>query len=277
MHLSERFISQPWHILPACIPPMASRLKLLASEQQGEQPRKLTIADFVHQRQPMEITADGLALLHVCGTLGRNLVPVEKMCGDTDYNDVIAEVRAAAGNPAVRGIVVAIDSGGGSVVGASECRDAIAEASTQKPVVVYTEGMMCSAAYEIAAGASFLIGSPSSIVGSIGTITMLADFTGWYEQMGVKIHVIPATASDLKSTYWPQAALTDDQRADVQRFVDRWNEDFLNFVSLHRMDADSDSMRGQCFDARDALDRGLLDELGDFDTACRECLALAGR
>jgi len=274
MHLSERFLTQPWHIHPACVVPMAQRLALSPAKSAG--PQALSIADFIHQRRAMEITPDGVAIIDVVGGLGRNLVNVEKILGDTDYNDVMTEVETAVENPGVKCILLTIDSGGGSVVGCAEARQVIAEATQEKPVIAYTQGMMCSAAYELAAGSSFIMASPTAIVGSIGTITMLMDVTAFWESMGVKFHVIPASQSDLKSTYWPQAELSEDQRAEVQRFVNRWNDDFLSFVRLHRMDVDEDSMRGQAFDAREAKDRGLIDETGNFDEAIDECLALAG-
>lgn len=272
MHLTERFTSQPWHIHPQSIISMIQRLEIAS---RTSQPNGLMLSDFIEQRQPMQITSEGLAIIHVCGTLGRNLLPYEKLWGDTDYNDIIAEVGAAASNPAVRAILVIGNSGGGSVVGAAECREAVAEAARVKPLVWYTEGMVASACYEIAAPATRLYGSPSSIWGSIGTITMLADYSEYFAQFGVKYHVIPATKSDLKSTYFPQSAPTDEQKAEVLRFVDRWNEDFMGFVRAHRIEVTDDSMRGQAFDAREAADRGLIDDTCDLDTAMDEALAMA--
>lgn len=275
MHLSDRFSSQPWHVHPQAIPALLQRLEQGVKLEQNSGPQKLTIADFVQQRQPMVITPDGAAIIHVCGTLGRSLVNVEKICGDTDYNDIMADVAAASEDQRVVAIVLAINSGGGSVIGEPECRDAILAAAQVKPVVAYTEGMMCSAAYAIAAGATKILASPSAIVGSIGTITMLADYTGYFEQWGVKFHVVPGTKSDLKSTYWPQVAPTGEQLAEVQRFVDRFNDDFTGFVKAHRLEVTDSTMRGQAFDAREALDLGLIDGTCDFDTAIDEALALA--
>lgn len=276
MHSFERFLGQPWHVNPQVVPTLLQRReewgpRIAASAD----PKALSIADWIHQRQPMVVTGEGVAIIEACGSLGRGLVTVDKLLGDTDYDDLIAEFSEAVADERVKGILFAIDSGGGSVVGAQECREAVAAAAAQKPVVAATCGMLCSAAYEIAAPASLIVASPSSIVGSIGTITSRWDFSGYYEQFGVKVDFITGTKADLKAMYRPEKPMSDMERAEIQRFTDRWNEDFIAFVRSCRPGVEDSTMRGQCFDAREGKDLGLIDELGCFDEAMDECLALA--
>lgn len=277
MHSFERFLGQPWHVNPQFIPTLLQRRQEWGPRIAAAiDPKQLSISDWIHQRQPMVVTGEGLAIIEACGSLGRGLVTVDKLLGDTDYDDLISEFSEAVANQRVKGILFAINSGGGSVVGAQECREAVAAAEAQKPVVAVTNGFLCSAAYEIASPSSLIVASPSSIVGSIGTITSRYDYTGYYEQWGVKIDVMPATKSDLKAMYNPAKPLSDMERAEIQRFVDRWNEDFMAFIRDHRPGVEDTTMRGQCFDAREGKDLGLIDELGDFDAAIDECLAMAG-
>jgi protease-4 len=275
MHLSSRF-SQPWYIDNSAIAPLMERLRLGSSVHVVQnQPQALTIGDFIHQRQPMMITQEGIAVIEVCGTLGRNLSNYEKICGDTDYNDIMSDVGEAVADDRVKGIMILNDSGGGSVVGAAECRQAIVTATLKKPVLTYTESCEGSACYMIGAGATKKIAAASSIVGSIGTILARLDISGYYEQLGVKFNVMPATQSDLKSTFWAQTPLTDAQRDNLQQWLDRLNVDFMSFVKLHRMDVEDDTMRGQCFDGLEAATRGLVDEVGNFDEAYEEIVALS--
>lgn len=277
MQIFDRFLGQPWHINPQSIPALIQRraewCPRLAS---ATDPKALCIGDFIHQRQPMSITADGIAIIEACGSLGRGLCNIDKILGDTDYDDLICEFGQAVADPCVSAIVFAIESGGGSVVGAAECRSAVAAAAAQKPVVAVTSSFMCSAAYEIAAGASLIMAAPSAIVGSIGTLTTRADYSGYYAKFGVKLDVITATASDLKAAFNPDKPLSDAERAEIQRFVDRWNDDFTAFIRTCRPGVAEGTMRGQAFDAREAVELGLLDGLGDYDDAMDECAAMAG-
>lgn len=260
--------TRPWHISADALPGILSRYN--APQSEG-----FDIEDFIIQRQPYVVTSEGIAVIDVRGPLGRGLTNIDRICGDTDYNDIIEEVLQATNDQNVKGILLTIDSPGGSVQGGIECRDAIANAAKEKPVVVYTEGLLCSAAYEIAAGASVIAASPSAIVGSIGTFCVRPDFSEAYAQMGVKIHVIAAKESDLKTAHNPSTPLEQDGREEIQRSVNRWNADFLQFVSAHRNGIAPESMRGQVFDAREAQELGLVDAIGDIDDALDEVLGLA--
>jgi protease-4 len=101
---------------------------------------------------------------------------------DRDRLDLI---DAAARNNNVRGMILAIDSPGGSVSGGESLHDAIARFAARKPVVVTMGGVAASAGYMIAVPAARIFASNATLTGSIGVILQSPDLSGLLGKLGV--------------------------------------------------------------------------------------------
>jgi signal peptide peptidase SppA len=162
-----------------------------------------------------------------------------------------------------RGILLHVDSPGGTITGTPEIADLVA--SKPVPTVAYTEDMMASAAYYMAAGASAIVASKSADVGSIGVYIPWIDSSAQYEAEGLKPDPIIGAGGDLKAIGFG-GSLTPEQRAHLQEGVDSSLADFKAHILAHRNVPDG-AMRGQTLDGKAALAANLVDAIGDMGAA----------
>lgn len=141
-------------------------------------------------------------------------------------------IRAAVADKTIDGILLLIDSPGGTVAGTGDLADEVAAANKQKPVVAYIEDLGASAAYWVASQASKVFANAGALVGSIGTFAVLYDFSGQAGQMGVKVRV--ARAGKFKGMAVDGTEITDEQFAYWQGIIDKLNAQFLSGVSAGR-------------------------------------------
>jgi protease-4 len=224
---------------------------------------QLSISDFVNARRPYQVSDQGIAVIHANEVLSRTATNVDKLLGDTHYNDLITELSQAVDDDQVRGILLDISSPGGSAVGAPEAAQAVQDAAQEKPVVAYVETVGASAAYYFAAASNAIVASPSAIVGSIGTISMFPDISAMLERFGVKFNIITPEQSDLKATGNPFRAMTDAEKEFLQSRAESLNAAFTSWVQSHRPMVDDGTMRGQWFSGSQAIANGIVDQVGN--------------
>jgi protease-4 len=203
---------------------------------------------------------NGIATIDIVGPLGDDVVPIEKAVGVTDYRDIIADVTAAIQQGA-KGILLRVDSPGGTVVGAREAYESIAK--TNIPVVAYVDGLATSAAYMVSVGADYIVSRPSANVGNIGSIFVMYDDGKLLERMGIERFVFTNEEATLKSAGY---GLTDEQRAFLQEWMNHAGNDFRAMVSANR-EVDDVVYKAGWYYGDTALSLNLIDELGDLNLA----------
>lgn len=180
--------------------------------------------------------------------------------GGADTRAVQREVRIAAADPDVSGIMLLIDSPGGSVDGLAELGDTVASAARSKPVVAQADGMIASAAYYVASQADAIYAQRMDMVGSLGARLLLYDYSQMFKNEGVE--AVPVDTGAYKSAGATGTPITRQQRADYQRIVDAFGNDFRRAIMRGRgMTA---SRVGKVFDgriwtAKEAKALGLID------------------
>ena len=111
------------------------------------------------------------AIIHVDGTIDKNLSSWDRLCLDaTDLRDVDQALVTVANDRTIKNVLLAIDSPGGSVTGVPETADRIEALAKLKNVFAFTEGMCCSAAYWLAAGADQIFSTSSAQMGQRGRL-----------------------------------------------------------------------------------------------------------
>lgn len=259
-HLAEQIYFRPWFITPQGH--ASIRLVFERALATGLTPpataEELRISDLFPQRRPLAIDDQGIASIHILGPIGKGLSKLEQSCGATGIEQIRADYSKALDKGAT-GILLDFDSPGGTITGVPELAGLIA----QKPVptVAYTEDMMASAAYYLAAGATAIVASPSASVGSIGVYIPWMDTSARYEQEGMKPDPIVNTGGDLKAMGFG-GKLTEAQRAHLQAEVDADFAQFKNHVRNFRLVADT-AMRGQVMNGHAANAANLVDYTGD--------------
>ena len=117
--------------------------------------------------------------------------------GRTSYEGLQAQVLRAIRNPAIKGVVFEVDSFGGELAGAFETADLIARLSAEKPTLAVLTDHALSAGYLLASAARQIIMPEHGRAGSIGVVTLHADFSSALEQRGIKVTVLRAGAQKM--------------------------------------------------------------------------------
>lgn len=178
----------------------------------------------------------------------------EMGCCDVDMVRLHANIAAA--DPTVSQVILHIDSPGGSVVGVPEAGAALSRLADKKPVYAWTETVMASAAYWFGSQARAVFSSTSARLGSIGVYSLYMDASKLMEEFGVKVNAMQAGKFKLAGA--PFRAMSDEERAHLQRRTDRVRDQFHAAVS-NRRSLKAEHMEGQTFDAEEAVQHGLSD------------------
>lgn len=210
---------------------------------------------------------NGIAVINLKGAVMKY-----DYCGAPGTQSMIKALQQANDNPSISGIVLQIDSPGGSVDGTEQFANAVKNSA--KPVVAYVNGMMCSAAMWVGSAASERIASSNTdVVGSIGTMASWMDFKGYYEQMGIKKHEVYATDSTHKNNGFRQAS-EGNYEPLIKTWLDPLNSEFTGAIQENLPNADKTVLNGSHFIAKDAKKKGLVDKIGTFETAVKTAMKL---
>ncbi len=205
------------------------------------------------------------AVLGPAGGLGKGdrvaLVEVENIIlDDPRLNLAIRELEK---DEAVKAVLVAIDSPGGTVVGGESLFAALSTVGREKPVIAVIAGLGTSAGYMVALGAEHIVARPGTITGSIGVILQTTEITGLLGKLGIK--ALSIKSSPLKAQPNPFEALSEEARKVTQGVVDDIQTMFVNLVAKRRKMPRDKALKladGRIFTGRQAKDNGLIDQLG---------------
>lgn len=220
---------------------------------------------------PYTLTPEGVAVITLDGSLAR-----DSWFG-TDPATIKSAVRAAAGDPAAKSILMVVDSPGGSVSGIADLADTFAEAGKVKPTVAYAADIACSAAYMVACQARKLYAGPTAMVGSIGTFLSIADWSKAADMAGIKVNVVKA--GEFKGAGVMGTVVTDAQLADAQRLVNSINNEFVARVGRGRGMSGERVQQladGRVHIGQAAVDLGLADGVRTLEQVIAEMSATAG-
>jgi len=172
---------------------------------------------------------NGIAVIGLSGSLMK-----QSSSFSSSSSTVLArrKIRAAIKNPDVAGILLLVESPGGTVAGTKELADDVAAANKQKPVWAYCDDLCASAAYWIASQADKVFANSTAIVGSIGTYAVIQDYSAMAAKEGIKVHVVKA--GEFKGAGTPGTEITAEQLADWQARVNELNEFFIAGVASGR-------------------------------------------
>lgn len=186
---------------------------------------------------------------------------------------VLSSVRTAFEDAGAQGVVLLINSPGGSPVQAGIINDEVRrlKALHKKPVYAVVEESCASAAYYIAVAADKIFVDKASIVGSIGVLMDGFGFTGLMEKLGVERRLM--TAGENKGFLDPFSPQTERQRAYAQAMLDQIHQQFIDVVKRGRGDRlkeTPETFSGLFWSGQQAVDMGLADQLGSLDFVARE-------
>ncbi|HJL17733.1 MAG TPA: signal peptide peptidase SppA [Sandaracinaceae bacterium LLY-WYZ-13_1] len=190
---------------------------------------------------------------------------------------VARAIDRMAGDPAVRAIVLRVDSPGGSVMASDQIYRAVVRARRRKPVIASMGAVAASGGYYVAAPAHEIWADPSTITGSIGVWFGKVDFAPLGRMIGVELEQMGrgehAGATSLYRPFRP------DERALLADSVRHWYRSFLRRVARGRgmRVREVDALgRGRLWMGDQAVDNGLVDHLGGLGSALAAARRAAG-
>jgi len=180
--------------------------------------------------------------------------------------NIVEFVKKADENSRVKVILLEINSPGGSAVASDEIASAVKKAN--KPVVALIREAGASGGYWIASAADHIIANRMSITGSIGVISSYLEFSGLMKEYGVGYERL--VAGENKDIGVPLRKLENNERKILQSKLDKIHDFFIQGVAENRKMEFSEVQKvatGEFYLGVEALELGLVDQLGDADTA----------
>lgn len=216
---------------------------------------------------------DGVAIIPIVGPIFRYANLFTRISGGTSIEILAKDFQVALDSPDVYAILPWFDTPGGEAPGVSELSDILFDARGKKPMIAYGGGAVCSGGYLLASQFPELVIDQTALVGSIGVIMTFVDDRGWQKEHGLVNVEIVSSQSPKKR---PDVT-TSDGRAQIQRIVDDLADVFVDRVARGRgVTAEtvlSDFGQGDVFVGQRAIDAGLADRLGSFESVLAELAA----
>jgi signal peptide peptidase SppA len=274
--LARNIFSKPWLIAPfyveSILPFVASML-----EHQTELPLNLIQESnafaIAGTKTPIAIRSNtsldnapkgSIAVIDIQGALMKN----DQYCGPAGMESIGAWIKAADNNQNIDGIILKVDSPGGTVDGTEELGNIIR--STKKPIVGFVNGTMASAAYWIGSATDTLIANGATAhIGSIGVMMSFADLQPALEKAGVKFHEVYSSLSGDKNKGFREAR-QGDYTDIIGNTLDPLAQMFTDTVTKNRsgkLSSKENVLTGKMYFAKDAKKFGLIDSIGTMDDA----------
>ena len=253
------------------------------SELAGQSPIRVTVRNYLRDTQTVGLGKffapdNVIALVYVSGLMVPGDVEANIFGADVAAGATIARyVREASDDPAVKAIVIRVDSGGGAVTAADVMGREIELAAERKPVIVSMSDVAASGGYWIASKATRVFANRATYTGSIGVVMARLDLRGTFELLGINHEIIKrGDNADLLSTAVP---LRPEQVNILERSVAEIYTDFLDVVTegrnLERSAVDAVA-KGRVWTGEQALEHHLVDDIGGLREALVAARAEAG-
>jgi protease IV len=187
-----------------------------------------------------------------------------------ESDDIISKIRILEKKESVKGVIIRINSPGGSVGASEEIYNEIKYLSTKKPVITSISNLAASGGYYVAIGSDFIFSNKGSITGSIGVIMQLAYLEKLYEF--IKISPIVIKSGKFKDLGSSHRKMKPEEKKLLQALSDNMHDQFKTSVSKERkipMEIIDNIADGRIFSGQQALELGLIDKIGTFGDSVR--------
>ena len=186
----------------------------------------------------------------------------------TEDEELIKRLETIRKSPKVKGVILSIDSPGGTTVGGESIYEEVRKLAGDKPVVAEVGTLAASAGYMIASAADHIVARKTSIVGSIGVLIQYPDVSSLMDKLGIKLEEVKS--SPLKASPSPFKPTNDDERAMVRKLILDSYDWFVGIVAERRKMTHEQALAladGSIFTGRQGLANGLVDAVGGENEA----------
>lgn len=207
-----------------------------------------------------------------CKTEQKTIIKTVHIGNEVHFHKTMIDLLNAAKNEKVLGLLLVIDNYGGRTTNFFMLHDLIKKVARLKPVVALVAGAALSCGYAIASAADYIVAGNLSELGNIGVIS-----EKWYYKepsitvkegdaiTTAKLEMDLFRAGECKDLHNPNRQLSDKEKQYIQENVDKIYHTFLALVAQNRsldLDLYTTWAEGRIFIGREALELGLIDEIG---------------
>ncbi len=230
-----------------------------------------------NETKPYQII-DRIAVIEIHGVIAKRMNLFSQISGGVSTQITGGDITEALNDPEVDGILLSIDSPGGSVEGTQELAGIIFEGREKKPILAYSDGIIASGAYWIGSAAhEMYISSDTVAVGSIGVVAAHVDMSKYEEKLGIKTtEVYAGKYKRISSAYQP---LSEEGKQDIQGNVDYIYSVFVGQVAQHRgvptENVIENMADGKLFIGQQSIKAGLVDGVSTFNQALLRVSAMS--
>lgn len=280
-HILRAVYERPWAILPSTLALIVDIIRFRAAGgvlSDDEISARVSAAQNGPRKGGRQ--SGTVAVIPVYGPISQRQNMMSASSGGTSIEQLTSDFRGAMADDQVDGIVLEVDSPGGTVDMVEELATEIRAARGGKPIVAIANVMAASAAYWIASAADEIVVTPSGYVGSIGVFTAHEDLSAQAEMDGVKVTLV--SAGRFKTEGNPWEPLSEEAQANLQDQVNQVYGTFVGAVAKGRGTSVDDVRHGygegRVMLAKDALAAGMVDRIDTLDNTIRRVArqAIAG-
>lgn len=251
---------------------LVTKLCDLAQVEKAESLHLVPLADYVSAK--------------VSGTGGKEQVAVLFANGEIidgfDYREIaadrfVAEIDRLRKDKSVKAVILRVNSPGGSVIASEKIRSALNLLKAEKPLVASYANYAASGGYWISAGSEKIFSDATCLTGSIGVFSLIPEFSRTVDKLGVNVVSVGSNRhSDMYSLMRPFDA---EETAGMQDYIEDIYGRFVNLVAEGRSltpEKVDEMAQGRVWTGADALELGLVDEIGGLREAVDYAASLAG-
>lgn len=198
-----------------------------------------------------------------------------------DHRQTLRQLEHAAESADIYGVILQVNTPGGGVVESDELHERIVAIQEEfdKPVYAVMGGQAASGGYYISAPADKIYANAQTFTGSIGVIIQSLNVAGLAEEWGVSLETF--TSGEFKDILSPTKEVTDDERELLNEIVMDSYEQFVDVVDNGRENLSREEVYeladGRIFTGNQAVENGLVDEIGNRDAAIEDMIEELGR
>jgi protease-4 len=247
---------------PACSPTGSFKITAMPADQTIRE-RVVDDGGFLVSNRVAVIDISGMLMnAHEMGLLSE---------GEHSVSFAVEKLTAAAKDSRVKGIVLRINSPGGTVTASDMLYEQVLEFKKKsgKPVVAFFQDVAASGGYYTACGADEIIAQRTSVTGSIGVIMLMPNLTGTMAKLGITADAIKS--GPLKDAGSPLRDMEAGEREVFQGMVDSFYGQFLDVVAAGRPKLTREQILkiadGRVYTSPQALEVGLIDRIGTLKDA----------
>lgn len=261
-HLAARLFNVPLMVRPSYARTIATVMSDRMGPYEVEGGDKLEIHEK-DARKP-SLDKDGVLTVPIVGGLYHRGNDFDAMSGVQSYSGLQNELVTAMENPAVKAILLDIDSPGGEAGGCFSFAETVKTMRQKKPIWAVANSGAASAAYAIGSACSKFYAASDAMVGSIGVVWLHMDHSGMLAKEGLVASYV--YAGKHKTDGNPFEPLEGDAKAEIQRLIDDRYQQFVSLVASNRpMSAEAiQKTEAREYLASEAAELGLIDGVKSY-------------